>query len=184
MSPPTPASLQPPFHHLGYVIDDLESAAARLAETVGAGPFLHVGHVVLDAATYRGERAEYDHETAFGQWGPTIVEISRIHSAEPPGLRDFLSSVPPPAIGHVAWLVDDLEAESATLEGRGLALVHTGSSGPVSAHWHDGGPLFGHPVEVLRRCPEILGFYDAIGAASRNWDGSRPLRDAPGPPTP
>ena len=180
----TATSPRPPVHHWGYVVSDLETAAQRLAETVGAGPFLHVGHVVLDGPTYRGGPATYDHSTAFGQWGPVILEISRIHTAEPDGLREFLTSAPPPAIGHLAWLVDDLEAESATLEREGLALVHTGSSGPVSAHWHDGGPLFGHPVEVLRRCPEILGFYAAIGAASRNWDGSRALRDAPGPPAP
>jgi Glyoxalase/Bleomycin resistance protein/Dioxygenase superfamily len=175
---------RPPFHHLGYVVSDLELAAGRLAAAVGAGPFLHIGHVALTDATYRGGRAHYDHSTAFGQWGPTILEISRIHVAEPPGLRDFFSSAPPPAIGHVAWLTDDLEAESAELERQGLALVHSGASGPVQAHWHDGGPLFGHPVEVLRRCPEILGFYEAIGAASRNWDGSRPLRESPPPPAP
>jgi hypothetical protein len=173
---------RPALHHVGYVVAELEPAARMFAETIGAGPFLHVGHVVLSEATYRGAPARYDHETAFAQCGPIIIEISQIHSADPPGLADFLCPGPPPAVGHVAWLVDDLEAESAALQRQGLALVHSGSSGPVTARWHDGGPLFGHPVEVLRRCPEILGFYDAIGAASRNWDGSRPLRDAPGPP--
>lgn len=169
--------------HLGYVVPDIESAAVRLASTVGAGPFLHIGHVRLSAATYRGEPAEYDHSTAFGQWGPTVIEISQIHSGTPAGLVDFFTTGPPPAIGHVAWMVDDLEAESAELERQGMALVHTGSSGPVSAHWHDGGTLFGHPIEVHRRGPELIGFGEAIAAASRNWDGSRPLRDAPGPPS-
>ena len=178
----TDTPLRPPFHHLGYVVADLESAARRLAATVGAGPFLHIGHVALTGTTFGGESAHYDHSTAFGQWGPTIVEISQIHAAEPQGLHDFFSTAAAPAIGHLAWLVDDLDAESAALERAGLPLVHTGTSGPVQAHWHDGGTLFGHPVEVLRRCPEILGFYAAIGAASRGWDGQRPLRDAPGPP--
>jgi catechol 2,3-dioxygenase-like lactoylglutathione lyase family enzyme len=171
-----------PFHHVGYVVDDLEQAAERFATGFGAGPFLHIGHVVLDPVTYRGVPARYDHSTAFGQWGPVIVEISQIHDAHPDGLREFFAPRPSPAIGHVAWLVDDLDAESLRLEGLGLALVHTGASGPVQAHWHDGEPLLGHPIEVLRRCPEILGFYDAIRVAAEEWDGSRPLRPAPGPP--
>lgn len=168
-----------PLHHLGYVVEDLEAAAARFARTVGAGPFLHLGHVVLDEVTYRGEPAHYDHETAFGQWGPLIIEISRIHAAEPPGLGRFLAAGSTPAVGHVAWLVEDLEAESAALEHDGLPLVHTGGSGPVQAHWHDGGALFGHPVEILRRCPEILGLYAAVHAAAAAFDGRDPLRPGP-----
>jgi hypothetical protein len=141
-----------------------------------------IEHVPPERVTYHGAPARYDHSTAFGQWGPVIIEISRIHDAEPAGLRDFFSASPPPAIGHVAWLVDDLKAESDRLQAAGLPLRHTGHSGPVSAHWHDGASVLGHPVEVLRRCPEILGFYTAIGDAARNWDGSRPLRPAPSPP--
>jgi catechol 2,3-dioxygenase-like lactoylglutathione lyase family enzyme len=162
-------------HHVGYVVDSLEEAAARFA-ALGAGPFLHIGHVALDWATFEGSPATYDHETAFGQWGPLIVEISRIHAADPPGLREFFAPRPAPQIGHVAWLVDDLDAESARLQALGLPLVHAGGSGPVAAHWHDGGVVLGHPVEVLRRCPEILGLYAAVRAASLDWDGSAPLR--------
>jgi hypothetical protein len=175
-----------PIHHLGYVVDDLERVATHLAQTVGAGPFLHIGHVMLSGATFEGAPAQYDHSTAFGQWGPMILELSQVHTAQPDGLRAFFGfpeAGGSPAIGHVAWLVDDLEAESAELESCGLPLVHTGTSGPVSAHWHDGGVLFGHPVEVLRRCPEILGFYAAVAAVSVGWDGEQPLRDAPGPPS-
>jgi catechol 2,3-dioxygenase-like lactoylglutathione lyase family enzyme len=173
--------LRRPFHHLGYVVDDLERAAGELAAATGAGPFLMIEHVPLAEATYRGAPARYDHSTAFAQWGPIIVEISQIHDAQPAGLRDFFSAGRHPAIGHVAWLVDDLEAESERLSAAGLPVVHSGSSGPVRANWHDGGPVFGHPIEVHRSGPELLGFYAAIAAAARNWDGSRPLRPAPVP---
>jgi catechol 2,3-dioxygenase-like lactoylglutathione lyase family enzyme len=171
-----------PFHHLGYVVEDLQRAAERFAQGTGAGPFLMIEHVPLEEVSFDGGPAAYDHSTAFGQWGPVIVEISQIHDAQPAALRAFFGTAPAPAIGHVAWLADDLAQESARLERAGLPLRHTGSSGPVRAHWHDGGTVVGHPVEVLRRCPEILGFYTAIGDAARNWDGSRPLRPAPSPP--
>jgi glyoxalase/bleomycin resistance protein/dioxygenase superfamily protein len=173
--------LRRPFHHLGYVVNDLEHAARKLAAATGAGPFLMIEHVPLTQTTYRGAPARYDHSTAFAQWGPIIVEISQIHEAEPAGLRDFFSARGHPAVGHIAWLVDDLDAESARLVKDGLALVHSGSAGPVRANWHDGSDVFGHPIEVHRSGPELLGFYKAIAAAARNWDGGRPLRPAPVP---
>lgn len=170
-----------PFHHIGYVVDDLEAAAERFARTLGAGPFLAIGHVALSEATYRGAPARYDHRTAFGQWGPTLVELSVIEHAEPAALGTFMGAGRAPGVGHAAWLVDDLDAETSALERLGLTLVHSGASGPVRAHWFEA-PLLGHPVEVLRRCPEILGLYEAVRAASREWDGTAPLRPAPGPP--
>ena len=97
------------------------------------------------------------------------------------GLRDFFDAGRHPSIGHVAWLVDDLEAESARLTEAGMPVMHSGSSGPVRANWHDGGPVFGHPIEVHRSGPELLGFYELIAGEARNWDGSRPLRPAPVP---
>jgi catechol 2,3-dioxygenase-like lactoylglutathione lyase family enzyme len=174
--------LRRPFHHVGYVVDDLEAAAARLSAATGAGPFLAIEHVPLTEATFRGEPCHYDHSTAFAQWGPIIVEISQIHAAEPLGLRDFMAAGRHPAVGHVAWLVDDLDAESARLSAAGMPVVHTGSSGPVRANWHDGGPVFGHAIEVHRSGPELLGFYELIAGEARGWDGSRPLRPAPAPP--
>jgi catechol 2,3-dioxygenase-like lactoylglutathione lyase family enzyme len=176
--------LRRPLHHVGYVVDDLEASAQRMSAATGAGPFLMLEHVPLADATYRGGPARYDHSTAFAQWGPVIVEISQIHAAEPAELQEFFTTRRPPAIGHVAWLVDDLEAESARLERAGLPLVHSGSSGSVRANWHDGGDLFGHPIEVHRRGVELLGFYETIAAAARDWDGSDPLRPAPPPPSP
>jgi catechol 2,3-dioxygenase-like lactoylglutathione lyase family enzyme len=167
-----------PFHHIGYVVPDLEDTVERFARTVGAGPFLAIGHVPLPGATWRGEPAVYDHSTAFGQWGETLVEISQIHEAVPAELGAFMGADDAPRVGHAAWLVDDIDAETVALGELGLELVHTGSAGPVQAHWFDGGPLFGHPIEVLRRCPEILGLYAAVREASVGWDGTEPLRPA------
>ena len=173
-----------PVHHVGYVVEDLSAAAERFADTVGAGPFLHLGHVPIADATHRGRPAVYDHETAFGQWGAVVVELSVIHAADPPELGSFMGAGRTPAVGHIGYHVPDLEAETEALLTRGHTLVHTGGAGPVRAHWFDGGALFDHPIEVLRTCPEILGLYAAVHAASLGWDGAEPLRPGPGPPHP
>jgi hypothetical protein len=163
------------------VVDDLPSAAERFAATFGAGPFLGLEHLVFDEVTFQGEPAVYDHSSAFGQWGPIIVELTQVYDAQPAGLRESLVT-PGTGIGHVAWLADSLEDEVERLGTLGLTPFHTGRTGPASAVWFDGGSLLGHPVEVLQRREELEGFYGMIREASVGWDGSDPLRILTGPP--
>jgi hypothetical protein len=156
----------PVIHHVGYVVEDLPSGSERFARDFGAGPFFTMEHIAFDEVAFEGGPAVYDHSSAFGQWGPIIVELTQVHDAQPGGLRDALTK-PGAGIGHVAWLADDLEAERARLEAAGLHAFHTGRTGPVSAVWFDGGTQFGHPVEVLQRCDELLGFYEQVRAAAQ-----------------
>ena len=171
----------PVIHHVGYVVDDLRAGVERFARDVGAGPFYAMEHIAFDEVSFEGGEAVYDHSSAFGAWGPILVELTQVHEARPAGLADALSQ-PGDGIGHVAWLADDLPAEVARLEAAGLHLFHTGRTGPVSAAWLTG-PPFGHPVEVLQRGPEVLGFYAMLRDAAEGWDGSDPLRPAPAPPS-
>jgi len=164
-----------PFHHVGYVVDDLAAGIERFVSTLGAGPFYVMDHLEFDEVTYRGEPAVYDHSSAFGQWGPVMVELTQVHEARPAGLRDALIA-PGAGVGHVAWLADSLETEVQRLQAAGIRPFHAGRSGPASAVWFDGGPLLGHPVEVLQRCDEILGFYAMVRAAADGWDGTDPVR--------
>ena len=78
--------------------------------------------------------------------------------------------------GHVAWVVDDLAAESVRLAAAGCPLIHTASSGAVSVAWHGGGDLFPHPVEVHRAGPPILGMHDRLRRLAEDWDGVDPVR--------
>jgi Glyoxalase/Bleomycin resistance protein/Dioxygenase superfamily len=172
----------PPIHHLGYVVEDLRRDAPRFAAATGAGPFFAMEHIPFDVVTYRGEPAVYDHSSAFGAWGPLIVELTQVHEARPAGLRDSL--VPAAGgVGHVAWLADSLDDEVARLETAGLTPFHAGRTGPASAVWLDGGEVFGHPVEVLQRRDELLGFYAMVREAAVGWDGSDPLRIMTGAPS-
>jgi len=164
-----------PLHHIGYVVDDLAAGVQRFSAATGAGPFFAMEHLAFDEVTFDGGPAVYDHSSAFGQWGEVLVELTVVHDARPAGFAAALTA-PGTGLGHVAWLADDLAAETARLQAAGLRCFHTGRSGPVSAAWFDGGALLGHPVEVLQRCDEILGLYAMVRAAARDWDGAQPLR--------
>ncbi len=169
----------PPVEHVGYVVEDIEDAVDWAVATLGAGPFFLISHLAFDTCTFNGEPAQYDHSSAFGQWGAIKLELTVVHAAEPPQLAEIIGG-PAPRIGHIGMLVDDLEAESAALEAVGLPVFHTGASGPVAARWHDGRARLGHHVELLRRGPEIEGFYELIRVSAAGWDGSKPLRSGPG----
>jgi len=175
-------AMLPAIHHLGYTVEDLHRDVPRFAAAIGAGPFFAMEHIPFDEVSYRGEPALYDHSSAFGAWGPLIVEFSQVHDAQPVGLRDALVG-PGGGLGHVAWLADSLADEAARLEAAGVFPFHAGRTGPASAVWFDGGELFGHPIEVLQRRDELLRFYSMVRDAAVGWDGSDPLRIMTGAPT-
>jgi catechol 2,3-dioxygenase-like lactoylglutathione lyase family enzyme len=165
----------PPIHHVGYVVDDLAEGVDRAVATLGAGPFFAIEHLTFDEVTFAGGPAVYDHSSAFGAWGPLLVELTVVHDAQPAGLADALVA-PGGGIGHVAWLADDLDAEVARLTALGCEPFHTGRTGPASAVWLHGGPLLAHPIEVLQRADQLLGFYAMLRDAAEGWDGRDPLR--------
>jgi hypothetical protein len=171
----------PAIHHVGYVVADLRTGVERFSRDHGAGPFFVMEHIVFDEASYEGAPAVYDHSSAFGQWGPILLEVTQVHDAQPSGLRERLVS-PAGGVGHIGFLADSLDDETDRLARLGLTPFHAGRTGPASAVWLDGGALFGHPVEVLQRRDELLGFYDMVRRASENWDGNDPYRPMTAPP--
>jgi hypothetical protein len=114
-----------------------------------------------------------------------VLELCDVHTvdAELAGAYGIRAGEQGPAVGHVSWVVDDLEAESARLEELGCALIHTASSGAVNVAWHRGGSLFPHPIEVHRAGPPILGMHDRLTALAQDWDGTDPLRPIQPPGT-
>jgi hypothetical protein len=164
--------LTQPITHVGYVVDEIEPAVDWAVSTFNAGPFFVISHMRFDFCTFGGEPASYDHTSAFGQWGPIMIELTVVHSANPPEFAEVIGATVP-QFGHVGMLSDDLYADSAILE-------QAGGGGPIAAHWHDGRARLGHHVEILTRSPQIERFYASITAASEGWDGSEPLRPGPG----
>src|ERR1700712_4898639 len=158
------------FHHIGYWVDDLDAVVDRAIRTLGIGPFAVHRHVAFESFTLADgtaitDPAYFDHTAAFAAWGPAVLELCDVHAIDPElaeayGVRRGEQG---PAVGHVSWVVEDLEAESARLEELGCALIQTASSGAVDVAWHRGGPP---------RAPPPAG----------DWDAPEPLRPIqPGP---
>jgi catechol 2,3-dioxygenase-like lactoylglutathione lyase family enzyme len=165
-----------PLHHVGYWVDDLDEAIERAVRTLGVGPFARHPHVTFASFTLADgteidDPQYFDHSAAFVSWGSVVLELGEVHAAHPDlaaayGLRHG-------GIGHVSWVVDDLAAETARLQDAGCPLIHTASVGDaVNVAWHEGGPLFPHPIEVHLAGPAILGMARRLAALADDWDGA------------
>jgi hypothetical protein len=182
------------LHHIGYWVDDLDAAMKQWSRDLGVGPFNVIEHVPFEefvlaadgraradggaredggACADGGARDDgrarhdvvFDHSAAFAAWGPVVVELGQVHAID-----DRLAAaydVTPGAISHVSWVVPDVQQESARLERLGCQLINTARSGPIRVAWHDGGPLFPHPVELHQHNDVIAGMHGRLVALRR-----------------
>ncbi|GAA2644700.1 VOC family protein [Paractinoplanes durhamensis] len=148
------------IHHIGYWVDDLAAAVDWAGRVLGAGPFTVVEHVDLGAGfRFRGEPAVLDHSAAFGQWGSIILELGVVHDVTPELGRAL--NVGHGNVSHLAWTTDDLDAEGARMADAGCPLLTTSRAG-AWADWFDGGPVFGHPVEIHQPTAGVLAMWRGL----------------------
>ena len=155
------------LHHVGYWVDDLDPALKQWGDDLGVGPFQVIGHMTFEEFVLFDDGHEhrdvlFDHSSAFAAWGPVVVELSQVHAID-----DRLAAAygpTPGAVSHVSWVVPDVAEESGRLARLGCRLINTARSGPVSVAWHDGGPLFPHPIEVHQHNSVIAGMHNRLVA--------------------
>ena len=169
----------PALHHVGYWVDDLDQAVERAVQALGVGPFLVHQHIRFAAFTLADgteitDPGYLDHSAAFAAWGPVVLELGQVHDIDPDLAVAY--GIQGDGMGHVSWVVPDLEVESERLTGLGCHLIHTAALGEVQVAWHDGGPLFPHPIEVHRAGGPILAMLPRLTALAGGWDGTHPQR--------
>ncbi len=155
---------------------DVRAAAARHAARFGSGPFFVNEHIPLRTVRHNGEDATFDHSSAYGQSGGVMVELVCQHRVEPPSLRHQLRQRGS-GIHHVAFFVEQLDAEVARLEslGYGLSMMATTSSGRRFA-FHDAVADLGHLLEIYELDDGLRRFYSMVADAAAGWDGLDPVR--------
>jgi catechol 2,3-dioxygenase-like lactoylglutathione lyase family enzyme len=150
--------LGPPVQ-IAYGVTGLRAAADRFAASTGAGPFTLIEHIELRSVRITGEPGEFDHSSAYGQWGPVMVELVEEHS--PPLVE------PGSGVHHVSFMVTSLEqaAEWCTAQGW-LELLRAETSGGQEFAFHDARQDLGHLVELYEPSERLLRFYRSVAGNS------------------
>ena len=165
-----------PFVQLAYHVPDIFEAAARWADERGAGPFYVNEHIPVERALYRGQPAEFDHSSAYGQLGSVMLELVQQNNDGPSGVRDMYAPHEQ-GLHHCAAIVSHFGEELARYEALGYAVANEfWLPGGMQFAFIDTVAVYGHMVEVYEGQPGLLEFYELIAAAAEGWDGSDPIR--------
>jgi hypothetical protein len=164
-------------HHYAYVVDDIEATVSRLADQLGAGPFLLIENVPLENVLSRGEPAEFVHNSAFGYCGGGAIELMEALSLAPERVQRGFSG-PRPRIHHVAYVVPPTEVAElrSSLDERGMTEYLSSQLGEVETTLHDASAALGHDIEIHVDSRGLRDFFEMVRRQAYGWDGSEPLR--------
>lgn len=145
---------------IAYAVDprsDLGETADRFRSVTGSGPFLLARNIELSECSVRGRPASFDHSSAYGWWGETMVELIQEHTAP---IIDRTAGV-----HHVAFMVDDLETARDWCETRAWpTLLDARVRSGTRFVFVDARDELGHLVEMYERSEALVSFYERVRA--------------------
>ena len=160
---------------LGYVVEDIESAALEWSRRVGAGPFYVLDQQSFDNYNYRGTPTALELSMAFGYWGEMQVElITPLNDTD--NLYTAALKAAPGRLNHYATVVSDLDGLLAryNLEER---VIHSGAmpSGLQFVYLEEYMPGGLH-LELIEPPAGGMDAFEGMKAYARTWDGKNPVR--------
>lgn len=171
-----PDTIFGPVVQVAYFVPDAREAARRMVGLHGAGPFHVIDRIELEWGEVRGQRCDFLHTSAYGQWGDVMMELVQQDREGPSPFREMY---PPGEFGlhHMAVMVDDLPAtyERVAAAGFELAARAETTTGTEFA-FVDTVDEFGHMVEVYEATRGLRAFYELVRHSAEQWDGSDPIR--------
>ena len=162
-----------PVGQIGYVVRDVEEAAARWVETTGIGPWRIHRSLDLDEFSYDGEPSDAQIGIALAYSGSVQIELIQQFNDAPSMYRDLLDTYGEGA-QHICFYPNDYDA----------AVSHALSSGMTVGQQ---GELWGIRFAYLRgdagRVIELADLSDQVRRGRQKgideaaaWDGTDPVR--------
>jgi catechol 2,3-dioxygenase-like lactoylglutathione lyase family enzyme len=168
-----------PIRQIAYFVPDIRAAACAHRRHFGSGPYVVADHIPLRLSRHRGVERPLDHSSAYGQWGPVMVEFVQQNNPGPSAFRDiYPEGSGQGGMHHVALFVADVERAMAryAAEGHETALY---------AEMHDGFAFamidmvasLGHMVELYEPLPVLTDFYAFVASAARPDPDAEPITE-------
>jgi hypothetical protein len=160
-----------------FIVPDLTAAIHHWATNCRAGPFYVLPHLLAPGQIYRGEESLADVTLAMGFAGHMLIELIQPLDDHPSvyketkDLRGF-------GFHHLGIACADVDASSTEYQQRGYVEAYRAAvpTGGEVVYLDDGtGPAQGF-IELLPVTPAMDETFTRFWAASRDWDGSDPVR--------
>lgn len=164
-----------PIMQLAYVPRDFDAALRHWTRTMGVGPFFTLDHVAYREARYRGRPTNIDFSMALAYWGDVQIELIRQHNDAPSAYTDWLRDGRD-GLHHVCVLVEDISRARATCAAAGAEVIQEVLLDGAEVIYVAPGEVPGMIIEFLQPSAAILGLFEVIREAARDWDGSNPVR--------
>ena len=160
-----------------FIVPDLHEAVHRWVADMRAGPFFVLPNFLVPGQTYRGEESRADITIAMGFAGHMLIELIQPLDDEPSVYRETIE-LRGYGFHHLGIACADVDADSRAYQARGYteafrAAVPTG--GEVVYLDNGTGPQLGF-LELLPVTPGMDQTFTRFWEASRDWDGSDPVR--------
>jgi hypothetical protein len=160
-----------------FIVPDLHEAIQRWVADMRAGPFFVLPNFLVPGQTYRGEESRADITIGMGFAGHMLIELIQPLDDEPSVYRETIE-LRGYGFHHLGIACADVDADSRAYQARGYteafrAAVPTG--GEVVYLDNGTGPQLGF-LELLPVTPGMDATFTRFWEASRDWDGSDPVR--------
>ena len=162
-----------PVGQLGYVVNDLETAAWDWFQRTGIGPWTVIPHVALDYFNYRGKPSPVEMGIAMAFSGSMQIELIQQHNDAPSMYRDFLE-VSGEGLQHVCFYPKNYDSALEFLGEKGMENIQDGAIR---------GMRFAYLAEDSGQVLEVGDIPDSVRAnreknivATQKWDGTNPVR--------
>lgn len=142
------------FHHTGIVVKDMERAIDHF-NGLGIGPFPpFLGGsegMPVTGKTVRGEPSDYEMDLRHAGSGMGGSGFELIQPLKGRSIYDDFLEDKGEGVHHLAFLVEDLDKETARMEKRGFRVIQTGARPKGKWAYFDTDRVGGCIVELIQR---------------------------------
>jgi len=161
---------------MAYIVEDIRAAIAYWIEELHVGPWFLLESFTGRDPVYRGEPSRAEVSIAMSFAGHMQIELIQPKDDHPSVYRETLEQR---GFGfhHFGVCTDDIDTAIADLEAKGHVLAFragVGSGGDVA--YMDGGPDKPGMTELIEFTSGMDAGFTAMWQASRDWDGTEPVR--------
>jgi len=165
------------FFQLGFVVDDLMSAAMHWVRTFGVGPF-HIMPRSQSTCRYRGVEAGIDLQIGVAQAGPVQIELIANHTEGESVFSELATRHGHNRFGlhQVSTLTRNFDAKIAHYLEQGHEIASEMGTPGQRVTFIDTVAEFGFYTEVVEEKASFQANLAAIARTCETWDGTDPIR--------